>query len=93
MDTTTQREHLTQRCLELLASVMPNLDMSSVSTSSSLMDDLMLDSFLLASFVERLEQEFGNVDMTRWFMIASNGGQDTIDGLVTFIVESRPSSG
>lgn len=86
------RDQLTSLCLTELAAVAPELDRSTISATSSLTDELMLDSFVLATFIEKLEQKFSDVDMTPWFMTATRGGQDTIEGLVDFILAARASA-
>lgn len=78
-----------ERCLALLEAVSPDMEVGAIAPEDSLSSDLMLDSFMLASLVDQLERAFPDVDMTPWFMSATQDGGDTVGDLVAFVLEAR----
>jgi acyl carrier protein len=74
------------------AAVRSNRDLTpaSVHHGASLVLDLGMDSLHLVSFIGELKSQFGDIDMTGWYVLTARAGGDTVSGLVDFLCQALP---
>jgi len=70
--------------LDEIASVCPELG-SMLHADASLTGDLGLDSLCLTSLFGMVKKEIGQVELSSWFIRASNTGSDTVSSLAHYL--------
>ena len=91
MNPNAREQEIFQRIQEHLKTIEPLLDVTKVTPNDSLSGELGLDSLRLASLFDRLRQEHAGVNLTPWFMSASQEGGDSVGSLVTFLLKATAS--
>jgi hypothetical protein len=81
------REQLFVWLRSALMRVDRNLPAEAIVESSSLVYDLGLDSLRLEEVIALIKHEVSDTDLTPWYARAARGGQDTVAGLLDFLVE------
>ena len=74
-------EHIERLLLKEIADVCPELSASELRVDASLTADLGLDSLCLTSLFSMIKREIGAIELSSWFIRASNSGIDTIASL------------
>lgn len=88
-DLRMERSQIFSCVCQSILSINESLTREDISESSSLTQDLGLDSFRLELLIAKLKEELLDTEYTPWYVRASRRGQDTVCGLIDFIHERR----
>jgi hypothetical protein len=85
--TSATREEIFTWLRSALVRVDDRLSVEAVVDGASLVHDLGLDSLRLEELVALIKREVTGADLTPWYVRAARDGEDTVAGLLDFLVE------
>lgn len=83
---TLTADRIEKMLLTEIAEVCPELG-AHLTVDASLTGDLGLDSLCLTSLFGMVKKEIGQVELSGWFIRASNTGTDTVASLSAYLAE------
>lgn len=78
-------EQIAKMLQDEIAEVCP--EVGPIPLDASLTGDLGLDSLCLTSLFGMVKKEIGRVELSTWFIRASNSGTDTIGSLSVYLAD------
>lgn len=81
-------ERIETMLLDEIAACCPGLSPEELQPSASLTADLGLDSLCLTSLFSMVKAEIGPVELSGWFIRASNQGTDTVASLAGYLAHA-----
>lgn len=78
-------EKVFARVVAAIVEANRDVEPGAVRADASLTAELGMDSMRIAALASELKRQFGEVDMTDWYVSAAQRGGDTVGSLVDFL--------